>query len=62
MTRTLAAVFILAVVAVGGVARAQSLTDDPAFALYRQAGQAAGSADTTCPSRTPRARRPSPRC
>ena len=45
MTRTLAAVLILAVVAVGGVARAQSLTDDPAFALYRQAGQAADAKD-----------------
>jgi tetratricopeptide (TPR) repeat protein len=43
--RTLAAALILAAAAVATGAHAQSLTDDPAFALYRQAAQAADAKD-----------------
>ena len=45
MTRTLAAALILAAAAVATGAHAQSLTDDLAFALYRQAAQAADAKD-----------------
>ena len=38
-------IVVLFAVAVCGTARGQSLTDDPAFALYRQAGQAADAKD-----------------
>jgi tetratricopeptide (TPR) repeat protein len=43
--RTLAAALILAAAAIATAANAQSLTDDPAFALYRQAAQAADAKD-----------------
>jgi cytochrome c-type biogenesis protein CcmH/NrfG len=45
MTRLLAAVLILAAAAVATGAHAQSLTDDPAFALYREAAKAADAKD-----------------
>ena len=45
MRRLVATALVLAVVAGWGTARGQSLTDDPAFVLYRQAAQAAEAKD-----------------
>jgi tetratricopeptide (TPR) repeat protein len=45
MRRAVAIATLLAVVAVGGTVHGQSLTDDPAFALYREAAQAADAKD-----------------
>ena len=45
MRRLVATALVLAVVAGWGTARGQSLTDDPAFVLYRQAAQAADAKD-----------------
>jgi tetratricopeptide (TPR) repeat protein len=45
MSRAVATALVFAVVAVCGTVHGQSLTDDPAFALYRQAAQAADAKD-----------------